>query len=359
MAALVEAMSGNLRLAAELAGRSGLHADDSGDSVAPLCPAAALALAWACTDRYDLQTAGELLGHAERAAPSLDARPLGAVLALLRARLLCAHGEFALARARLRAVRTSADGARSTGWLDRTLVLAQGSSYLAEGNPQQAVATLGSDECDDLEARLLRKRALRAAGADAGADTGADNGEPPTPSPTEVATAPLASQVARWLVRAGEATDEQAPSRAEVCLDRALRLAGPEHLRRPFFEAPADVRELLERHGRSARSRWLRTGVPGTAVLGLADGPGENGRPRTEADSADTVENPLTAKEQEVLGYLADLLTTEEIARTMFVSVNTVRSHVRSILRKLGVSRRNEAVRRAWEMKLLTPRGAA
>ena len=355
MAAMVEAMSGNLRLAAELAGRSGLHPDDSGESVAPLCPAAALALAWACTDRYDLQTAWELLGHAERAAPSLDARPLGAVLALLRARLLCAHGEFALARARLRAVRTSADGARSTGWLDRTLALAQSSSYLAEGNPQQAVATLRSEEGDDLEARLVMKRALRAAGA----HTGAGGEEPPTPSPTEVATAPLASQVARWLVLAGEAIDEHAPSRAEVCLDRALRLAGPEHLRRPFFEAPADVRELLDRHGRSARSRWLRTGVPGTAVLGLADSPGENGRSRPEADPADTVDNPLTAKEQEVLGYLADLLTTEEIARTMFVSVNTVRSHVRSILRKLGVSRRNEAVRRAWEMKLLTPRGVA
>ena len=351
MAALVEAISGNLRLAAELAGRSGLHTDDSGDSVAPLCPAAALALAWACTDRYDLRTASELLGHAERATPSFDARPLGAVLALLRARLLCAHGEFALARARLQAVRTSVDGARSTGWLDRALLLAQASSYLAEGNPQQATTTIRAERCDDLEARLLTKRALRAAGD--------DREEPTTPSPTEVATSPVVTQVARWLVLAGEAIDEHAPSRAEVCLDRALRLAGPEHLRRPFFEAPADVRALLERHGRSARSRWLRTGVPGTAVLGLADGPGEQGRSRPEADQAETVDNPLTAKEQEVLGYLADLLTTEEIARTMFVSVNTVRSHVRSILRKLGVSRRNEAVRRAWEMKLLTPRGAA
>ena len=44
--------------------------------------------------------------------------------------------------------------------------------------------------------------------------------------------------------------------------------------------------------------------------------------------------NPLTKKEQEVLGYLAELLTTDEIAATMFVSVNTVRSHVRSVLRK-------------------------
>jgi LuxR family maltose regulon positive regulatory protein len=64
----------------------------------------------------------------------------------------------------------------------------------------------------------------------------------------------------------------------------------------------------------------------------------------------------LTSKEQEVLEHLAELLTTEEIADTMFVSVNTVRSHVRSILRKLGASRRNEAVRRAWEMGLLPTR---
>jgi LuxR family transcriptional regulator, maltose regulon positive regulatory protein len=36
-----------------------------------------------------------------------------------------------------------------------------------------------------------------------------------------------------------------------------------------------------------------------------------------------------------------------------------VRSHVRSILRKLGVSRRNEAIRRAWELGLLAPRAAS
>ena len=350
MAALVEAMSGNLRLAAELAARSGLHTDDSGSSVVPLCPAAALALAWVCTDRYDLQTAWELLGHVERAAPSYDARPTGAVLALLRARLLCAHGEFAVARARLRAVRTSVDGARSTGWLDCSLVLAQAASFLAEGDPQQAVATIGSEGCgDDLGAQLLRRRALRASGAGAP--------DQAVPSSAAVASAPLETRIERWLVLAGEAIDEQARDRAELCLDRALRLAVPEQLRRPFFEAPADVRELLDGGGRSARSRWLRTGVPGTAVLGCTDGPGEQAG--SEPAQADPAVNPLTAKEQEVLGHLADLLATEEIAKTMFVSVNTVRSHVRSILRKLGVSRRNEAVRRAWELKLLPPRGAA
>ena len=52
----------------------------------------------------------------------------------------------------------------------------------------------------------------------------------------------------------------------------------------------------------------------------------------------------------EVLRHLAALCSTEEIARTMFVSVNTVKTHVRGILRKLGASRRNEAIRRARKL---------
>ena len=41
---------------------------------------------------------------------------------------------------------------------------------------------------------------------------------------------------------------------------------------------------------------------------------------------------------------MAEMLPTEEIAASMYVSVNTVKTHVRSILRKLCASRRNEAV---------------
>ncbi len=62
---------------------------------------------------------------------------------------------------------------------------------------------------------------------------------------------------------------------------------------------------------------------------------------------------PLTLKETEVLGYLSELYSTEEIADSMFVSVNTVRTHIRSVLRKLGVSRRNAAVRRARQLGVL------
>jgi LuxR family maltose regulon positive regulatory protein len=61
----------------------------------------------------------------------------------------------------------------------------------------------------------------------------------------------------------------------------------------------------------------------------------------------------LTPRELDVLGHLAELMSTEETAAAMFVSVNTVRTHIRSILRKLGVTRRNAAVRRARELGLL------
>ncbi len=77
------------------------------------------------------------------------------------------------------------------------------------------------------------------------------------------------------------------------------------------------------------------------------------GRP-DDAPPPGQVIAPLTPKELEVLGLLSELLSTDEIAGTMFVSVNTVRTHVRSILRKLAVSRRNEAVRRARALGLIT-----
>jgi LuxR family maltose regulon positive regulatory protein len=61
----------------------------------------------------------------------------------------------------------------------------------------------------------------------------------------------------------------------------------------------------------------------------------------------------LSPREIEVLQHLAEMLSTAEIAAAMFVSVNTVRTHIRSILRKLGATRRNEAVRRARQLEIL------
>jgi DNA-binding NarL/FixJ family response regulator len=58
----------------------------------------------------------------------------------------------------------------------------------------------------------------------------------------------------------------------------------------------------------------------------------------------DSVASALSAREVEVLLLLDDHVGTDEIARRLFISEHTVRSHVKSLLRKLGVSSRREAL---------------
>ena len=58
----------------------------------------------------------------------------------------------------------------------------------------------------------------------------------------------------------------------------------------------------------------------------------------------DAIARALSAREVEVLLLLDEHLGTDQIARRLFISEHTVRSHVKSLLRKLGVSSRREAV---------------
>ena len=349
LAALVEAMTGNLNRAAEMVARWEVGGDDT-EAAGP-SQAATLALAWVQMDQYELDEVERLLAAAESAAPSYDGKLLGPVLALLRARLWRARGDYALARAGLRAGRPRSSAGPVIGWLDGSLIAEQATALLAEGRPEDVIEMVrGTEGCDHAECELVLHRALVAC----------DREVPNRASvPVPDVEAPLELRVSHWLVRAAVAIRREDLAQGRADLEQALRLAAPEHLRRPFYEASDAVRGLLERSGLGERSHWLqaRRLVPG----GRPEGPrtAEQGWTFRAADGQVPVVNPLTAKEKEVLGHLAELLTTDEIADAMFVSVNTVRSHVRSILRKLGVTRRNEAVRRAWELRLLPPPTAA
>jgi LuxR family maltose regulon positive regulatory protein len=120
---------------------------------------------------------------------------------------------------------------------------------------------------------------------------------------------------------------------------KALLLARGERIRRPFTHTPARLRAMI-RDDASLRSLagWLRPDR--TMAAGPAD------------DPASIVEE-LSERELDVLRLLAELRTTSEIAAELFISANTVKSHVRNILRKLSVSSRNGAVRRAWDLNLV------
>jgi len=58
----------------------------------------------------------------------------------------------------------------------------------------------------------------------------------------------------------------------------------------------------------------------------------------------DSIASTLSAREVEVLLLLDEHLGTDEIAKRLFISEHTVRSHVKSLLRKFGVSSRREAL---------------
>ena len=128
------------------------------------------------------------------------------------------------------------------------------------------------------------------------------------------------------------------PAAAEA-LAAALDLARPELLRWPFVDTPPQARRLLRTHPElQDLGAWLNpsSGCTAARPAGTA--------PRRRPQEPQVVQD-LSDREMEVLRYLAEMLSTAEIAATMFISVNTVRTHIRSILRKLAVSRRNQAVR--------------
>ena len=62
---------------------------------------------------------------------------------------------------------------------------------------------------------------------------------------------------------------------------------------------------------------------------------------------------PLSEREREVLRHVSALLNTAEVASQMYISVNTVKTHLRNIYRKLAANHRGEAVRRARQLGLI------
>ena len=74
---------------------------------------------------------------------------------------------------------------------------------------------------------------------------------------------------------------------------------------------------------------------------------------KTTPPGAEGLVDPLSDREQVVLSYLPSWVSSSEIAAELYISLNTLKSHLRSIYRKLGVSSRREAVVQARSRGLL------
>jgi LuxR family maltose regulon positive regulatory protein len=131
------------------------------------------------------------------------------------------------------------------------------------------------------------------------------------------------------------------PGRALEMISGAIELA-QDDIVLPFFAVRGVFASMLARHPVVA-AQWPlpAAGVPVDAVM-----------PHRSSGATD-LPDPLTEREHAVLRFLATTLSTTEIADEMCLSVNTVKTHLAAIYRKLTASKRKEAVLRARELELL------
>jgi LuxR family maltose regulon positive regulatory protein len=130
---------------------------------------------------------------------------------------------------------------------------------------------------------------------------------------------------------------------AEQSLEHALDLARPDRVLLPFLVHP--VPALLGRHaGRLTAHAGLIAEILNLPAVEDSVSP-VAGR---------TLPEPLTKSELRVLRYLPTDLSTREIADQLFVSVHTIKTHVKHLYAKLDAHSRREAVRRARALGLLS-----
>jgi LuxR family transcriptional regulator, maltose regulon positive regulatory protein len=338
--ALAEAARGRLSRAAGLAAQAASAPTSGGHrSAAPHPNAAALvALAWVHTERNELREARSRLKQADAA---LDVSPdkLTGVVACL----VAAYGRLAEGREVVAAqfVARARSGCAVPVWLDDKLSLAELRAYTAAGDIRAGLAAaeqVGRD--DSLETAVTFAQAWMAAG---------DPDEARRALAPALATpnaAPERVQLQAWLVDARLSYDNGDQERGRRSLASALRLAEPEQLRLPIAVERGWIEPVLRRDPRLAHTylRLFGATLRRSQLVAPVDSLDE---------TASLMVEPLSGREREVLLHLSDLLDTTEIASEMCISINTVKSHLKSIYRKLSAKRRGEAVRRARQLGLI------
>ena len=127
-------------------------------------------------------------------------------------------------------------------------------------------------------------------------------------------------------------------------------LAEPDGVLAPFLLSPAPG--LLERHARQRTAHAALVAEIRGLLAGTQAGPQQGVPPPSRPEP---LLEALSDSEIRVLRYLPTNLTGPEIAGELYISLNTVRTHLRHLYAKLGTHRRAEAVARARALGLLAP----
>ena len=233
------------------------------------------------------------------------------------------------------------DSGELSAWLSGQVTVVMAEALLASGEPQQALALVTSGlDVESTERAVLTALARRDIGDLRGASAAVAS------VAQGLRDAPRATQLQAWLLEARLAHERRELDRAMLLVERVLRSASAEGLRRPIAGDGGWLRWFLDRDGTPLRDHrpFVQSLIASETVAPRAR------RLSTTSDEGGL--EPLTERETQVLELLAQMCSTEEIATELFVSANTVKTHLKGIFRKYGVKRRVDAVRRGRELGL-------
>ena len=335
---LLEALRGRLSRAVQFAGDAASVTEDHDQECVVLAlPAVSAALAYVHLERNELRQAHEQLALAD-AALRIQPDPLmSSVASLIAAGCRLAEGH---ADAALESISRVRQRWQLPQWLERMLALLESQACAAAGNRTAAVeaaARAASPVIPGVPVAVAYGW-LTVDGSEAAshalAETGSLNRQDP-------------ENLDGWLADARLSYGNGDVVRGRRSLERALRLGKPEQIRLPFARERSWLRPILRRNPDLIRGypHLLEPDLPRPArALALLAVPDQ---------TAPLIVEPLSEREREVLERLSGMLTTMEIAAEMFISVNTVKTHLKSIYRKLAAEHRGEAVRRARQLNLI------
>jgi LuxR family maltose regulon positive regulatory protein len=128
---------------------------------------------------------------------------------------------------------------------------------------------------------------------------------------------------------------------ARAALEQALTMAEPEGYVRVFIDEGPSMTTLLRAAAQHGKARDYARHLLAAYSAKARAAPAQRG-----------LVEPLSERELHVLRLLRTDLSGPDIARQLTVSLNTIRTHTKSIYAKLGVNNRRAAVRRADELDL-------
>ena len=309
------ALSGRLDRATEWAeGAADAISNGSDVLTEHIIPGAAVALAWVHLQRGDMREAHVQLKLAETALRTDPDKLVSALACAVAAQRGVAAGQ---ARAAVEMIRRAREewSASPPGWLEVRLAILESRAWTAAGDAAAAVAAAQRADSGP-EATAALAHAWLAAGDEQAARRVLDTERP------ESAELGLALADARLSYGAGDG------ARGRRCLERALQLAKPERMKLPFAMERTWLRQVLRRDPELADA-YRELLEPDVISPGLAP-PAK--KPSGPAQATPLVVERLSAREREVLAHASEMLSTAEIATEMYLSVNTVKTHLQEHL---------------------------